>query len=128
MGHTPRHVVAGLAWFVLIPAALVPLVLSGALPATRLHSSLASVVWGVGPVAIFASWALRDAPAHGKSRNAAWGFTAAWFVVFVLAVFPYLFFTRGLRGGLLASVKFACLCLAVVIAWVAVPRLFGAVL
>jgi hypothetical protein len=128
MGHTPRHVVAGLAWFVLVPAVLVPLVLSGALPATLLHSSVASVVWGVGLVVIFASWALRDAPAHGKSRNAAWGFAAAWFVVFVLAVFPYLFFTRGLRGGLLASLKFACLCLVVVIVWVAVPRLFGAFL
>jgi hypothetical protein len=125
MGNTPRHVVVDLAWFAVVPAVLVPLVLSGAFPATRLHSSVASVAWGLGLVAIFASWALRDAPAHGKSRNVAWGFVAAWFVVFVLAVFPYLFFTRGLRGGLLASLKFACLCLAVVIAWVVVPRLFG---
>lgn len=72
-------------------------------------------------VVVFASWAGRDAPAHGKSRNVALGFTAAWFLVFVFAVFPYLFVTRGAKGGLVASLKFVSLCFALAIVWLGVP-------
>lgn len=97
----------------------------GALPSSPLHSMIGSVVWGLGLVAIFASWALRDAPAHGKSRNVALGFTAAWFLVFFLAVVPYLFVTRGAKGGLVAALKFVSLCLGLAIAWLGVPIVVG---
>lgn len=83
------------------------------------------MVWGIGLALIFASWALRDAPAHGKSRNIALGFTAAWFLVFFIAVFPYLFVTRGAKGGLVAALKFLSLCLGFAIFWLGVPIVVG---
>ena len=54
-------------------------------------------------------------------------FTAAWFLIFVFAVFPYLFVTRGAKEGAVSSLKFACLLLLLLIAWVTLPRLFGSV-
>lgn len=128
MNNTSRHIAAAAAWLFAVPLLAVPLVASGALPSSPLHSKVVSVVWGIGLVLIFASWALRDAPAHGKSRNLALGFTAAWFLVFFLAVFPYLFVTRGAKGGLVAALKFISLCLGFAIVWVGVPMVFGRLL
>lgn len=82
------------------------------------------MVWGLGLVAIFTSWALRDAPAHGRSQTVALVFAACWFVAFALAVFPYLFVTRGAKGGFIASLKFVSLCLGFAIVWLGVPTVF----
>lgn len=125
MSNTTRHIAAALVWLVALPLVAVALFASGALPGSELHSTVVSVVWGVGLVAVFASWALRDAPSHGKSRSVALGFTAAWFLVFFLAVFPYLFVTRGAKGGLVASLKFVSLCLGFAILWLGVPAVFS---
>ena len=127
MNNTSRHIVAALGWLVGLPLLALPLFASGSLPSSPLHATVVSLIWGVGVVVIFASWALRDAPAHGKSRNVALAFTAAWFLVFVLAVFPYLFVTRGAKGGVVAALKFICLCLGFAILWLAVPALFSRV-
>ena len=129
MSNTSRHIAAALAWLFGLPLLAVVLFSSGALPAgSQFHSTVVSLVWGVGLVAIFASWALRDAPAHGRSRSAALAFTAAWFVVFVFAVFPYLFFTRGLKNGIVAALTFASLCLAFAVAWLGFGVMLGKVL
>jgi hypothetical protein len=125
MSNTSRHIAAALAWLVTLPLLAGALFASGGLPSSPLPSTLVSVVWGAGLIVIFASWALRDAPAHGKSRNVALGFTAAWFIVFFLAVVPYLFVTRGARGGLVAALKFISLCLAFAIAWLGLPIVIG---
>jgi hypothetical protein len=88
---------------------------------SSLHAKLLSVAWGIGLVAIFGSWSLVDATAHGKSRNVALAFTAAWFIVFFFAVFPYLFVTRGAKTGALASLRFLSLCLGCGVVWLFVP-------
>jgi hypothetical protein len=73
----------------------------------RIRSSVViSAVWALGFITLFASWALKDAAEHGKTKTIALTFTIAWFLLPVLAVFPYLFATRGLRHGLIASLKF----------------------
>ena len=128
MKNTSRHIAVAIAWLFGLPALALALLVSGALPSSQFHSTAVSVAWGIGLVGIFASWALRDAPAHGKSRNVALGFTAAWFLVFVLAVFPYLFVTRGAKGGLVASIKFVSLCLAFAIIWLGVPAITSRIL
>jgi hypothetical protein len=121
MNHTTRHILFAVAWLFGLPLIAVPLFVSGALPISPLHSVLVSAAWGVGLVAVFASWALRDAPAHGKSKNVALAFAASWFVLFFFAVLPYLFVTRGAKAGALASLKFVSLCVACGIVWLLVP-------
>ena len=121
MQHTRRHVLFALAWFFGLPVLVVSLFIVGVLATSGPASVIASLVWGLGLAAIFCSWALKDAPAHGKPKSVAVAFTAAWFLVFVLAVFPYLFATRGFRAGVLASLQFLSLCLACSIVWLVVP-------
>ena len=112
MNSTHKHMLAALAWLVSCPLVFVALFVKGVAPPTGINFSIASLVWGLGLVACFGSWAWRDAPAHGKSRSVGMAFTAAWLLVFVLAMFPYLFVTRGARGGLAASLKFIAYCVA----------------
>lgn len=125
MSNTSRHIAAALAWLFALPLFALALFASGALPSSPFHSAVVSLVWGIGLVVIFASWALRDAPAHGKSGNVALGFTAAWLLVFCFAVFPYLFVTRGAKGGLIAALKFVSLCIGFAIVWLGVPLVVG---
>lgn len=61
--------------------------------------------------------------AAGKPRSIAWVFTAAWLLVYFLAVFPYLFATRGVKGGAAASVKLVLLYGVLGIAWIVAGRL-----
>lgn len=124
MTPTTRHILFAASWFLLFPLAVIPLVASGGIP----NATLISVTWGLGLVACFASWAWNDAPAHGASRNVALGFTAAWFLIFALAVFPYLLFTRGAKAGTVAALKFLCLCFACLIAFLLLPKLVGQLL
>ncbi|CAN5533599.1 hypothetical protein BH11PSE7_BH11PSE7_11300 [soil metagenome] len=112
MTSTHKHMLAALAWLVGCPLVFVPLFVKGMATPTVVNLSIASVIWGLGLVACFGSWAWCDAPAHGKSRSVAMAFTAAWLLVFVLAVFPYLFITRGSREAMAASLKFIAYCVA----------------
>lgn len=80
-------------------------------------------MWAAVLIGTFASWALRDAPAHGKPRSIALVFTAAWLLVYFLAVFPYLFATRGIKGGAVASLKLVLLYGVLGIAWITASRL-----
>ena len=111
---------AALAWLVGCPLVFVPLFVKGIAPSTAMNFSIASVIWGLGLVACFGSWAWRDAPAHGKSRSLAMAFTATWLLVYLLAVFPYLFVTRGRREGSAASLKFMGYCVACAAVFMAV--------
>ena len=123
MTHTTRHILLGAAWLAVAPILVGAIVFSGAPEPGSLRSfaAVASFVWGLGFVGIFASWALRDAPAHGKSRASAIAFSASWLLLSALAVVPYLFYTRGFRGGTLASLKYVSLCLALGILFVGIP-------
>lgn len=121
MTPTTRHILFATCWFLLFPLAAIPLVVGGGIP----NATGVSMAWGLGLVACFASWAWNDAPAHGTSRKAALGFTVAWFLVFALAVIPYLFFTRGAKAGTVAALKFLSLCVACLIAFLLLPRVFG---
>ncbi len=112
MDFTRKYLLAALAWLIGWPLVFVPLFVKGVLPPSQLYTAGASVIWGLGLVACFGAWAWRDAPAHGKPRNLAVLFTAAWLLVFLLAVFPYLFVTRGPRQGWRASLYFTGYCLA----------------
>jgi hypothetical protein len=112
MTSTHKHMLAALAWLVCCPLIFVALFVKGVTAPTSMNFSIASIIWGLGLVGCFGSWAWRDAPAHGKPRTLAMAFTAAWLLVFVLAAFPYLFVTRGARGGSAASLKFIAYCVA----------------
>jgi hypothetical protein len=128
MSNTSRHIAAALAWLIALPIFALALFAFAVLPSSQVYSVLLSLVWSIGLAAIFCSWALRDAPAHGKSRNLALGFTGAWFLVFFLAVIPYLFVTRGAKAGLVAALKFVSLCLGIAIVWLGAPVVVGRLL
>ena len=128
MAHTTRHALFAAAWFVGYPTLVLVAILSGAMPFGQFHSKLLSVAWGLGLVAVFASWAFRDAPNQGKSVYLAVAFTATWFLLFVLAVFPYLFATRGPKRGALASLRFLALCLVCLLGCAAVFKLLAGIL
>jgi hypothetical protein len=126
MSHTLRHLVAATVWLALVPATAIAFFAVEWFPPEQmaLIAVIVSLVWVVGLIGIFALWTLKDAPAHGKSRDAAMAFVAASLLFHFLAVFPYLFYTRGRKAGFLSSLQFACFCLAVAVAWVGVPWLF----
>ena len=125
MNRTTAHILASIAWLFAAPFLVVPLVLSGAWSFSPAASVAASAASAIGFIAIFASWSIHDAPAHGKSKSLALAFSAAWLLIAFLAVFPYLFATRGARAGALASLRFLSLCFACGIAWLAFPGVVG---
>jgi hypothetical protein len=89
------------------------------------YSQVGSIVWALGFAAIFYSWARKDAPAHGKSNKSAAVFAALWPFFNVVAHVVYLFFTRGFRDGLLATLKLICILCTAGIAWFAFSRVLG---
>jgi hypothetical protein len=121
MSHTGRHLLFAAAWLFGLPLLAASSVLVTSVAFSPLASWLVSAVWALGLAAVFASWALKDAPAHGKPKSLAVIFTVAWLLVLFLAVVPYLFATRGFKAGALAAVKFLCFCLVCAIGWLAVP-------
>lgn len=127
MTNTKRHVLLGVTWFYGFPAVAAMALVSGLVPFSQFHGSLLSVAWGLGLVATFASWSLRDAQDHGRSTLLAAAFTAAWFLIFALAAFPYLLVTRGLKEGTLASLRFLVLCLGCLLGWMAIFPLLGGI-
>jgi hypothetical protein len=116
-----RYLLFGAGWFFSVPLLAVAVFAYSAFGGNVVLSTLVSVVWTLGLVGIFWAWASKDVVALGKSKNVARWFTAAWLVLLVLAVFPYLFVTRGLKNGLLASLQFACYLLACGIVFLGVP-------
>jgi hypothetical protein len=118
-----RYLLFGAGWFFSVPLLAFAVFSVAASDGNVAVSTLVSVVWTLGLVCIFWAWASKDVIALGKSKNVARWFTAAWLVLLVLAVFPYLFVTRGLKNGLLASLQFACYLLACGIVFVGAPSL-----
>lgn len=94
----------------------------------RLYAQLGSIVWVLGFSLIFYSWVRRDAPAHGKSVKAAAVFVVLWPLLNVIAHVAYLFFTRGIRNGSLATLKLVCFLLGAAIGWLLFGRVFGTML
>ena len=127
MTNTKRHILFAVTWFFGFPILVLVATLTGAIPFSQFHSTLLSIAWGLGLIATFASWSFRDAPSQGKSVYIAAAFTAAWFLLFALAVFPYLFATRGPKQGALASLRFLALCLGCLLGWVAIFPLLGGI-
>lgn len=120
MTHTQRHLLLATAWLYGLPLLFVPLFLLEVFPLYELQVTVCSVAWGLGLVAAFASWALRDATAHGKPVFWAVVFTAAWFLAFFLAAIPYFFITRGVRQGAATSLRYLVFVAACFGGWVAI--------
>jgi hypothetical protein len=123
MANTQRHLLIAAGWLFGVPLIGVAVALGLGAWFPQPLSFGFSTLWGLGFLAIFWSWASKDAPEHGRSRAFAAWFTAAWLALFLFAVIPYLFATRGAKDGLLSSVKFLCFCLVCAITWLAVPTL-----
>jgi predicted membrane channel-forming protein YqfA (hemolysin III family) len=123
MSLAHRYLLFGAGWFFSVPLLAVPVFAVSAFDGNVAVSTLVSAVWTLGLVGIFWVWASKDAVTLGKSKNVARWFTAAWFVLLVIAVFPYLFVTRGFKNGLVASLQFACYLLACGIVFVGAPWL-----
>ena len=128
MTHTSRHLLLAFAW--LLGFVVLVILLSSSFDLSDIgknqyRGQLGSIIWVLGFAGIFFSWARLDASAHGKSKGTAVLFAVFWPFFLVVAHIAYLFYTRGLRNGLLASLKFVCFCLAAVISMVAMGKLWG---
>ena len=119
MNRTLTHLLLALCWLAVFTLAITVAVQT-ANPDEghmRFYARVGSLIWALGFVAIFFSWARKDAPAHGRSIRSAVVFAVARPFFNIFAHVVYLFFTRGMREGLLASLKFACFLLAACMAW-----------
>ena len=110
MTRTQQHLLIALAWMVGWPLIFTPLFIKGIVPPSHIYTVGATIIWALGFITCFTSWAWRDAPEHGKPRMAVCLFTAAWCVVFALAMFPYLLYTRGMKPGAIACLQFFGFC------------------
>ena len=119
MNRAVRHLLYGFAWlvgFIVLALAVASSWDLSDLGRNQFRGQVGSLIWVLGFAAIFFSWARVDVAEHGKPRGAALLFAALWpFLVFIAHI-GYLFYTRGLRSGLVASLKFVCYLLAVAIA------------
>ena len=130
MSRTSRHLVCALLWLAAFTV-LVALCAGGVDPDVGrmgFYSQLGSVVWVMGFVGIFFSWARVDAPAHGRSAKSAAVFAVLWLFFNFIAHVAYLFFTRGSRLGALATLKFVCFLLAAGVTWLLFSRALGTIL
>jgi len=127
MTHTQRHIAIGVTWLIGFPLALLTLAPASILPLSEFQFKLLSYAWGGGLVATFGSWSIKDAPTQGRPIYVAMGFTAAWLAVFAAAVIPYLFVTRGLKNGAIASLWFLAICTACYVVLFDVLPLFGGI-
>ena len=94
----------------------------------QLRSQIGSLISVLGLSAIFYSWARLDALEHGRNKGAAVMFAALWPFFNFFAHIAYLFYTRGLRIGLTAVLKFICFFMASAIALLILFKLVGLVL
>jgi hypothetical protein len=120
MTHTQRHLLFATVWLYGLPLLFVPLLTLGAVLPNETQMKIWGVIWGLGLMAAFASWALRDVAAHGKPLYWAVIFTAAWFVAFFLAAIPYFLVTRGLRQGATSSLRYLAFVAACFGGWIAI--------
>ncbi len=119
MTRTTKHLLFSLLWlfgFLLIVVAANSWWDISEPGKNQFRSQVASLILLIGFALIFFSWARVDSVEHGRARHAAAIFAIAWpfFIVFTHAA--YLFYTRGFRSGLIATVKFVCFILAAGIA------------
>ena len=115
MTRTHRHLVYSLLW--LLGFVLIVIVASSFWHITdagqnQFRAQVGSLIWVLGFAAIFFSWARLDAVAHGKPKGAAVLFAAMWPWLIFVAHIAYLFYTRGLRSGFIAALKFVSFLLA----------------
>lgn len=130
MSRTARHLIYALLWLATFTFVVV-LLMHGANPEigrTGFYAQVGSVFSVMGFACIFFSWARVDAPSHEKSVKSAAVFAVFWLCFNLLAHVAYLFFTRGLRNGMLATLKFICFLLAAGIAWFLFGRVIGSLL
>ena len=106
MTYTAKKLLESSLWFVGFPV----LVILIRPPANNSETLFLSVIWNVGLCYFFMSWALRDARELGVHQFAVYWLSAAWLLFSILCVFPYLFISRGLSYGFLASAKFLSFC------------------
>ncbi len=130
MSRTTIHLACALLWlcgFALAAGALAHFSAHD-LERLRFYSQVSSIVWVLGFASIFYSWARQDAPAHGKSVGSAAIFAALWPFLIFFAHIAYLLFTRGIRMGTLATLKFVCFLLAAAVGWLLFGRVLGSAL
>ena len=130
MSRTARHLIYALLWLAAFTLVVV-LFAHGANPdlgRMSFYAQLGSIFWVMGFAGIFYSWARVDAPSHSKSVKSAAVFAGLWLFFNFVAHVAYLFFTRGLRNGTLATLKFICFLLAAGIAWFLFGRALGTIL
>ena len=128
MTRTHRHLLYSLVW--LFAFIVIFVLASSSLDAsdigkTQFHSQIGSLVWVLGFAAIFFSWARVDVVEHGKSKGAAVVFAALWPFLVFFAHIAYLFYTRGMRDGLVAVLKFICFLLTSGIGLLVFGKLIG---
>ena len=111
MTFTTKKLLASALWFVGFPV----LVILIRPPGNNSESLFFSIIWNVGLCYFFMSWALRDARDLGVHQFAVYWLSAAWLLFSILCVFPYLFISRGLSYGFLASAKFLSFCIICII-------------
>jgi hypothetical protein len=130
MNRTLAHLLYGTLWLMAFTL-VVAVIARGANPdfgQMRFYAQVGSIIWVLGFAAIFYSWARKDAPAHGKSGKSAAVFAALWLFFNAVTNVVYLFYTRGFRNGLLATLKFVSFLLAAGIAWFAISWALGSIL
>lgn len=128
MTRTSRQLLLSLSW--LLGFGILVILVSSSMDLSdpgrnAFYGQLGSIVWVLGFVAIFFSWARVDAIQHGKSKASVVVFTLLWPLLIGFVHLGYLFYTRGLRNGLLASLKFVCFCLSAGLAMLVLAKLWG---
>lgn len=130
MNRANRHLLYSLLWlfgFIIIVTISSSWDLSDT-GKNKFLSQVGSLVWVLGFAAIFLSWAWLDVIEHGKSKGAAAVFAVLWPFLIFIAHIAYLFYTRGLRKGFVATLKFVSFLLASAISVLVVGKLVGLVL
>jgi hypothetical protein len=130
MSRTAWHLVYSLLWLVgviLVFIVASPYLHSSDVGKNQFRSQVGSIAWMLGFAGIFYSWARQDAIDHGKPKHSAVLFAALWPFLILIAHIAYLFYTRGLRNGFVAFLKFVSFLLALGIGFVVLGRIVSLV-
>jgi hypothetical protein len=131
MTRTNRHLLYSLLWlfgFLLVVITASSFWDYSDAGINQFRSQIGSLILVLGLAAIFYSWARLDALGHGRTKGAAVMFAALWPFFNFFAHIAYLFYTRGLRIGFTAVLKFICFFLVSAIALFLLFKLVGLVL